>query len=101
MARVEWVVTTVGRQHAFRGALSRCGKATMPPFRTHAERRPPCGTCLALEAELRTANMPDPNETVTIPRSRYDELIEADRMLSRLEAAGVDNWEGYDDAMGD
>lgn len=36
---------------------------------------------------------------VTIPRSRYDELVEAEEKLDALRAAGVDNWEGYDYAM--
>lgn len=38
-------------------------------------------------------------ETITIKRSRYLSLLEADRMLRALEAAGVDNWEGYDEAL--
>jgi hypothetical protein len=36
---------------------------------------------------------------VEVPKEQYDELIEAQEKLSALEAAGVDNWEGYDDAM--
>ena len=35
-------------------------------------------------------------ETVTISKAAYDELLEAQEWLSMLEAAGVDNWEGYD-----
>ena len=35
------------------------------------------------------------NETVTISREEYDSLLEDAAELRRLEAAGVDNWEGY------
>lgn len=36
---------------------------------------------------------------VTIPVVRYVELCEAEEKLNALEAAGVDNWEGYGHAM--
>lgn len=35
-------------------------------------------------------------ETVTIPVTEYEELKERVRWLCALEAAGVDNWGGYD-----
>lgn len=35
------------------------------------------------------------SETVTISMEEYDELLRESRWLSCLEAAGVDNWEGY------
>jgi hypothetical protein len=38
-------------------------------------------------------------ETVTISKKRYDSLIDAQKKLDRLEAAGVDNWEGYSEAF--
>lgn len=38
-------------------------------------------------------------EQVTISRKEYDRLLEAEAKLIALEAAGVDNWSGYDDAM--
>lgn len=38
----------------------------------------------------------EPEETVTIPKSEYDELKEDSKWLGCLEAAGVDNWEGFD-----
>jgi hypothetical protein len=38
-------------------------------------------------------------EMITIKKSYYDELMENDLKLSALDAAGVDNWVGYDDAM--
>lgn len=34
-------------------------------------------------------------EMVTIPIAEYLNLVERDRFLSRLEEAGVDNWEWY------
>lgn len=37
-------------------------------------------------------------ETITISKKEYDDLIEKEIWLSALEAAGVDNWEGYDHA---
>lgn len=37
-------------------------------------------------------------ETVTISVDEYDKLIEDSYWLAALEAAGVDNWEGYDEA---
>lgn len=37
--------------------------------------------------------------TVQLFILRYNELVEAERKLRALEAFGVDNWEGYDDAM--
>jgi len=33
---------------------------------------------------------------ITIKKAEYDRLIERDAWLNYLEAAGVDNWEGYD-----
>ena len=39
----------------------------------------------------------DPNEeTITIPKKEYDELMHGSLFLSCLDAAGVDNWDGYD-----
>ena len=38
-------------------------------------------------------------ETVTISKKEYESLLEDSEKLSALEAAGVDNWEGYDNAM--
>ncbi len=35
-------------------------------------------------------------EAVTITKKEYDRLIKRDNWLESLEAAGVDNWEGYD-----
>jgi hypothetical protein len=42
--------------------------------------------------------MSDPN-MVTITLEEYERLMDVDELLSALDAAGVDNWEGYDDAM--
>lgn len=38
----------------------------------------------------------DPIETVTIPKTEYDALVEAANWLYCLESAGVDNWGGID-----
>lgn len=35
-------------------------------------------------------------EVVTISKKDYDELVKDQEFLSALQAAGVDNWEGYD-----
>lgn len=33
-------------------------------------------------------------ETVTIPRKEYEDLVQSQKWLSALENAGVDNWNG-------
>jgi len=38
-------------------------------------------------------------KTITITREEYNRLLEAEALLSALEAAGVDNWGGYGDAL--
>jgi hypothetical protein len=38
-------------------------------------------------------------ETVTISKAEYESLLEDSNKLLALEGAGVDNWEGYDEAM--
>jgi len=40
-------------------------------------------------------------EMITISKKLYDQLVESDRILDALNAAGVDNWEGYEFAMED
>jgi hypothetical protein len=40
-------------------------------------------------------------ETVTIPKSEYDELVADSRFLNALCRAGVDNWVGYEYAIED
>jgi len=39
------------------------------------------------------------SETVTIPKEEYEELKSDAAFLRALEAAGVDNWEGYEFAQ--
>lgn len=39
-------------------------------------------------------------ETITISKEFYDELITDQEFLNALEEFGVDNWEGYEEAMG-
>lgn len=36
---------------------------------------------------------------VTIPKVEYDLLIQGYKTLVKLQTYGVDNWEGYDEAM--
>ncbi len=38
-------------------------------------------------------------ETVTISKTAYGDLVNDQKFLRALEAAGVDNWEGYDYAQ--
>lgn len=38
-------------------------------------------------------------EMITINKIEYEELLEQIRFLNCLEAAGVDNWDGYDYAQ--
>ncbi len=38
-------------------------------------------------------------ETVTISKKEYEELLEDQKFLDALKGAGVDNWEGYDYAF--
>lgn len=37
-------------------------------------------------------------EMITIPKSIYDQLCKDSEWLGFLEAAGVDNWDGFDEA---
>jgi len=39
------------------------------------------------------------DDTVSVPRNEYEELLERSAWLSALEAAGVDNWEGSEIAQ--
>lgn len=43
--------------------------------------------------------MSEPQDTAAIPLSVYLGLLESEKKLAALEAAGVDNWEGYSHAM--
>lgn len=38
-------------------------------------------------------------DVITISRSEYEGLIQSEAKLNALEMAGVDNWEGYSDAL--
>lgn len=42
---------------------------------------------------------PKPSETITISREEYQYLLHRNAQLEALEAAGVDNWTGYGEAM--
>lgn len=39
------------------------------------------------------------NPEITVPWSHYCDLVNAADKLAWLELFGVDNWEGYDEAM--
>ncbi len=39
------------------------------------------------------------DKTITIPLEQFDSLCRDEEKLAALEMAGVDNWEGYDEAM--
>jgi hypothetical protein len=43
--------------------------------------------------------MSNEQETVTIPKSEYDQLRRDSIALECLEGSGVDNWDWYGDAM--
>ena len=36
---------------------------------------------------------------VSITLDEYSQLLDRDQKLAALECAGVDNWEGYDEAL--
>lgn len=40
-----------------------------------------------------------PDKFKTLPIAKYDELVEDQKLLRALLAAGVDNWEGYEIAL--
>lgn len=42
---------------------------------------------------------PEKTEGVTINHEEYERLLENDEWASALEDTGVDNWEGYDEAL--
>lgn len=39
------------------------------------------------------------DDMVTIPKKEYDKLFNDSEFLNALRAAGVDNWEGYSEAL--
>lgn len=61
------------------------------------------GWCASLTESERAAvedRLPDCDKvTVEITQSRLDALERDSKFLSALEAMGVDNWEGYSDAV--
>ena len=38
-------------------------------------------------------------ETVTITKKEYDELLHDSKVLNALECGGVDNWQWYEESM--
>lgn len=43
--------------------------------------------------------MDDILETIVLSAKEYNRLLEDSKLLAALEAAGVDNWDGYEDAL--
>lgn len=43
--------------------------------------------------------MSNPEKTITITEKEYNQLIKDQEFLQILQAAGVDNWDGYDYAL--
>ena len=43
--------------------------------------------------------MDDILETIVLSTKEYKRLLEDSKLLAALEAAGVDNWDGYEDAL--
>lgn len=41
------------------------------------------------------------SDKVEIPIQRYEDLLHSEKVLDCLRATGVDNWEGYGDAISD
>jgi hypothetical protein len=41
----------------------------------------------------------DKQEMITITKAEYDQLCKDSEWLGYLEAAGVDNWQGIDEAI--
>lgn len=38
-------------------------------------------------------------EMITITREEYDSLLDSQNILDCLQSAGVDNWDGYEEAL--
>jgi len=58
-----------------------------------------CDVCGAGAGDIKEHGDKCPNRTITICGEEYDALIDDSRKLEALQACGVDNWQGYDDAM--
>lgn len=60
----------------------------------------PCTVCHMAgghKMSCRPQNREDAKVTITV--REYNSLVEDSETLARLEAYGVDNWEGYGDAL--
>ena len=58
-----------------------------------------CRTPEFVDSVLKEIEEANPTGFVIIPRDTWIELNEDSRKLNALDLCGVDNWEGYDDAM--
>ena len=72
-------------------------KSHQPPRQDYTEQHSP--QPWQQEAALKTARQVEQPDTVTITCEEYDRLLASRDMLEALEAAGVDNWSCYEDAM--
>lgn len=48
---------------------------------------------------IKCNTLSDGTNVVTIPVSYYETLLKDQELLEALQAAGVDNWAGYSDAI--
>ncbi len=55
-------------------------------------------TAIGISENLKSKERIMDEETITITKSEYDRLVKDSEWLDCLEAAGVDNWQGFDDA---
>jgi hypothetical protein len=53
----------------------------------------------AANAQAETKPAFEVDDTVNIPRNEYNDLLEDSLWLRSLEDAGVNSWEGYDEAL--
>lgn len=49
--------------------------------------------------KIREHDYEETSQYVTVPRSQLNRWVESDNILDCLRSYGVDNWEGYDEAM--
>lgn len=60
---------------------------------------PAPASSIAMPEKLVTAAQIQQPETVSITKQEYERLLKAEALLLALQAGGVDNWSGYDDAV--
>lgn len=61
---------------------------------------PICTPCaLGRIPSIKEIEQENTEESIIVSKKEYKELLRSEQKLNALEAAGVDNWQGYDDAM--